>query len=61
MKNFTDIYNESGSAATFTLGYGQLAGKLLVSSTFVDEQKTYPFLGILRLRRRHGRALHRFP
>ncbi len=38
MKNFSDIYTESSSAATLTLGYGQLNGKLVVASTFVDEQ-----------------------
>jgi hypothetical protein len=40
MKNFTDIYTESGTVATLTLGYGKLAGQLLVTSTVVDEQNT---------------------
>ncbi|PWT74181.1 MAG: hypothetical protein C5B46_04465 [Proteobacteria bacterium] len=40
MKNFTDIYTESGTLADFTLGYGKLAGQLLVTSTVVDQQNS---------------------
>ena len=38
MKTFKDIYSESATTATFTVGYGSVSGRIVVNTMMKDEQ-----------------------
>jgi hypothetical protein len=38
MKSFNDVYVESATTATFTIGFSNVAGKLVVSSPYTDDR-----------------------